>query len=562
MKTQKCFVVIFFIILILLTSCSKEVKNNWDNFTNDFVESYFKQNPDQAVLIGRHEYDGQIADYSDKGIRERIEWYKNQKVLAQQFKDADLSQGQRIEKQDLLRVIDENLFIMETMRWPYNNSDYYSWQLAPSIYLEKDYAPLEQRMKGYVKYLQVMKITTEQIQNNFTKEPSLSRSYLTIAKDVFGGFADFMKTDAPKGFENVMDENLWKDFNRESEKTINTLNEFVKWLDSKIPNATDSFAMGSEKYFQMLYATDRIIIPLSELKKIAEYDLERNLTELKKACEKYLPGKTIEECIQVVKADKPKIGSIEEAREQLPILVNFLNEKNIVAIPSYTNLFVKESPPFQRSSFAFITTPTPYDKEKVGIYYITPPDPKWTREERNKYIESKIELLFTSVHEVWPGHFLQRLYSMNNKSLLSRIFWHYTTGEGWAHYTEEMMYENGLGNYAPDYEIAMRLAALNRNVRFIVSIKMHTEGMTVDEAEQMFLKYAYKDKAGARQEAFRGTYDPQYYAYTFGKLLIRKLKDEWMAKNSSKDLNEFHSKFLSYGFIPISLIEEDMLKKK
>ena len=220
-----------------------------------------------------------------------------------------------------------------------------------------------------------------------------------------------MKTDAPKGFENVKDENLWKDFNRESEKTINTLNEFVKWLDSKIPNATDSFAMGSEKYSQMLYATDRLSMPLSELKKLAEDDLERNLTALKSACEKYLPGKTIEECIQIVKANKPKISSIEEAREQLPILENFIKEKNIVVIPSYTKLFVKESPPFHAKFWCFYKYLDVFMiKIRLGIYYIAPPDPKWTKEERDKYISSKNELLFTSVHEVWPGHFLQSLY--------------------------------------------------------------------------------------------------------------------------------------------------------
>ena len=315
-------------------------------------------------------------------------------------------------------------------------------------------------MKGYVKYLQSMQIAAKQIQNNFANEPTLSRSHLIVAKNIFIGFANFMKTDAPKGFENVKDKKLWQDFNRESDKTINTLNEFVIWLDSKIPNASDSFAIGSEKYSQMLYATDRIRIPLLELKKMAEDDLERNLTALKKACEKYLPDKTIEECIQIVKADKPKKGCIEEAREQLPFLEKFLKENNIVLIPNYTKLFVRESPPFMRSSKAFISPPMPYDKEKVGIYYITPPDPKWTKEVRDKYIYSNNVLLFNSAHEVWPGHFLQFLYSNNNKSLIAKIFWNYTTGEGWAHYSEEMMYEKGLGNYAPDYEIAMRLGAL------------------------------------------------------------------------------------------------------
>ena len=550
----------FLTFLIVVSSCTKETKNNWDSFVNDFVESYFEQNPDQAVLIGRHEYDGQLADYSDKGIRKRIDWFKNQKELAQQFNDSNLSKAQRIEKQNLIRVVDENIFKMETVRWPYRNADYYSWVIDPSYYLANDYAPLEQRMNSYVKFLQSMQIATEQIQDNFKNEPYLSQSYIKIARIVFDGYAEFMKTDALKGFENVKDEKLWLNFNRENEKTITTINKFVKWLDVQMPSAPDSFAMGSEKYSQMLYATERINIPLSELKKIAEDDLERNLSALKIACKKFSPDKTIEECIKIVQDDKPKQSPIDEAQLQLPLLKKFLSDKNIVTIPGYTNLFVKKSTPFMSSFGAYTTNSGPYDKDMVGIYYITPPNPKWTKEERAKYIMSRNELLFTSVHEVWPGHFLQAIFINKNKSLISKNFWHYTASEGWAHYTEEMMYEEGLGNYSPDYEIAMRLWVLTRNVRFIVSIKMHTEGMTVQEATQMFLKYAYKDEAGARQEAFRGTFDPQYYSYMLGKIFLRDLKNKWVAQNSSKDLNEFHTKFLSYGNLPISLIEKDMME--
>ena len=552
--------IFFLALLIVMSSCTNETKNNWDSFINDFVVSYFEQNPDQALLIGRHEYDGQLADYSDEGIRKRIDWFKNQKELAQQFNDFNLDKAQRIEKQNLLRVLDENIFKLETVRWPYRNADYYSLALDPSFYLVNDYAPLAHRMNSYVKYLQSMQTATEQIHNNFKNELYLSQSYIKIARVIFDGYAEFMKTDAPKGFENVKDEKLWQDFNRENEKTITTINKFVEWLDVQMLNATDSFAIGPEKYSQMLYATERINIPLSELKKIAEDDLERNLTALIIACKKFSPDKTLEECIKIVQGDKPKQSPIDEAQLQLSLLEKFLIEKNIVTIPSYTNLFVRESTPFMSSFGAYATNSGPYEKDMVGIYYITPPDTNWTKEEREKYIMSRNELLFTSVHEMWPGHFLQSIFINKNNSLISKIFWHYTANEGWAHYTEEMMYEEGLGNYSPDYEIAMRLWGLTRNVRFLVSIKMHTEGMTVQEATQMFLKYAYKDEAGARQEAFRGTFDPQYYSYTLGKIFIRKLENKWMAQNIGKDLNEFHSKFLSYGNVPITLIEKDMMK--
>ncbi len=553
--------IISFLCLTLLNSCGKETKNTWESFVSDFVESYLKQNPDWAVYNGRHEYDGQISDYSDKGMRTRVEWFKKQKELANEFNDENLTDEKILEKKNVMRVIDENVFFMETLRKPYNNADYYAWQLAPSIYLEKNYAPLKQRMIGYVKYLKSMRVTTQQILNNFKKELPLSRYHIDIAKIVFSGFADFMKNDAPKGFETVKDEKLWNEFNDASEEVISALNKFVKWLDDQTPEATENFAMGPENFSKILYATDRLNIPLLELKKMAQDDLDRNLTALKKACQRYSPGKTsVEECIREIELKKEEYDPIEKARKQLPMLEKFLVEENVVSVPTYTKISVVETPSFMSAYFALIILPSAFDKNSEGIYYITPPDPKWSKNERIAYIMGENELLFTSAHEVWPGHFLQSLYINQSKSPLAKIFLNYTNLEGWAHYTEEMMFEKGLGNYQPEYEIAMRLDALRRNVRFLSALKMHAEGMPVKDAEQLFLKFAFLDSASARQEALRGTYDPQYYGYTLGKIFIRKLKDKWIAKTGSQKLNEFHNKFLSYGGIPISLIEESMMK--
>lgn len=551
--------ILFFLYITLFLSCNQNPELSWDSYVNDFVESYFKQNPDWAVLNGRHEFDGQISDYSDKGIKERVKWFKKQKKLTDAFDDKVLTKEQILEKKNLLRVIDENIFLMEIARNPYNNANYIAWAMAPSLYLRKNYAPLSQRMKGYINYLHSVKIAVKQIQNNFENESPLSRYNLEIAKIVFGGFTDFIKTDAPKGFESVKDDSLWVEFNNATKEAIDNLNEFVEWLDNQIPNAGTKFAMGSDKFSQMLYATDRINIPLSELKKIAEDDLNRNLSALETVCQKYSHGKSVEDCMKMFQSQKKDYDPIKKASEQLPVLEKFLKEKNIVSILDYTSLSVMETPSFLRGYSAAVVLPSAFDKDMEGIYYITSPDPEWSAQKRKGFLMEENILLNTSVHEAWPGHFLHSLYFNRCKSPLAKIFQNYTCLEGWAHYSEEMMFEEGLGDNKPEFEIAIRSDALLRNVRFLVAIKMHTEGMTVNDAKMMFLNYAFQDSATAEQEALRGTYDPQYYGYTLGKLLIRKLKNDWMAKTKSSDLKEFHTKFLSYGGIPIPLIEESML---
>lgn len=549
---------IFSIIIFLFSVCNKSTEKNWDSYVNEFVESYFKQNPDWAVLNGRHDYDGQISDYSDKGIKERVKWFKKQKELTDGYDNEVLTKEQILEKKNLLRVIDENIFFMETLRQPYYNSEYYYWQLAPSSYLEKNYAPLDQRKKSYIKYLKSMKIAVEQIQNNFMNEPNISRYHLEIAKKEFGGFADFMKNDAPKGFAEVKDEKLWDEFNKATNETVDKLKGFVEWLITQIPGASENFAMGAEKFSQMLYATDRLNIPLKELTKMAEDDLNRNLSEIKTACQKIYPGKSVKECINTLLAQKKDYDPVTKANEQLPILKKFLEENNIVAIPDYKKLAVVKAPPFMTFSVAAMISPSAFDKELEGVYYVS--NPNWPKKLHLSLFNEKASF-FISIHEALPGHFLRSIYSYSCKSLIAKIFYNYTSSEGWAHYTEEMMYDEGFGNYKPEYEIPMRMEALMRNVRFLAALKMHTQRMTVGQAEEFFKNYAFLSPEEAKQEALRGTYDPQYYGYTLGKLLVKKLKNDWMSKNKSSDLKDFHTKFLSYGVIPIPLIEKSMIEE-
>ena len=310
----------------------------------------------------------------------------------------------------------------------------------------------------------------------------------------------------------------------------------------------------------MLKATERVDVPLSELAQIGRRDLDRNLAALKEACSTYAPGVSITECVAKAQSHKPTGGSVEMARKQLGDLKAFINEKKVVTIPGTEEAKVAEAPAYRRWNFAYINIPGPYEKGLPSVYYIAPPDPAWSQKEKDAYVPGVGSLLFTSVHEVWPGHFLQFLHANRSSSRLGQLFVGYAFSEGWAHYTEEMMWEAGLGNNEPEMHIGQLLEALLRNVRFVSAIEMHTGKMTVEESEKMFLEEGYQDAANARQQAARGTFDPAYLNYTMGKLMIRKLREDWTASRGGKQAwQAFHDEFLKYGGPPIPLVRKAML---
>jgi uncharacterized protein (DUF885 family) len=257
---------------------------------------------------------------------------------------------------------------------------------------------------------------------------------------------------------------------------------------------------------------------------------------------------------------KPPGGSVEAARQQLSETRAFVVEQDLVSIPGTEEALVAESPPYARSNFAYINIPGPFEKNQPSVYYISPPDPNWTEEIQQAYIPGESDLLFTSVHEVWPGHFLNFLHANRAEWEFGRVFVTYAFGEGWAHYTEEMMLEAGLRDASPETRIGQISNALLRDARFLSSIGMHTGSMTVEDSEKLFMEEAYQDEGTARQQAARGTYDPAYLNYTLGKLMIRQLREDWTKTRGGREAwREFHDTFLSFGGPPIPLVRAQMM---
>jgi len=310
----------------------------------------------------------------------------------------------------------------------------------------------------------------------------------------------------------------------------------------------------------MLRDTEQVTTPLAELEAAGRADLERNQAALREACATYVPGGSVQACIAKMTSNKPRGGAVEGARAQLAGLEAFVRDAGVATIPGPEQALVNEAPPYNRANSAYIDIPGPYEKGLPAVYYISPPDPTWTAQEQHDYIPGVADLLFTSVHEVWPGHFLQFLHANRNPSMVGRLFVGYAFAEGWAHYAEEMMWDMGLGQGDTETHIGQLTNALLRNVRFLSAIGLHTKGMTVEASEQMFREQAFTDAGTARQQAARGTYDPAYLNYTMGKLMIRKLREDWTAARGGRAAwREFHDAFLRYGGPPIPLARRYML---
>lgn len=531
---------------------------DWTKYIGDFENGYFARSPTFAVQQGRHEYDGRLPDWSAAGIRTETQWLHDQHARAEGFDEKALSAEQRFERQYLLSRIDGDLFWLEKAEQPFTNPSYYVGALDPSVYLTRPYAPVETRLKAFINYARAVPTAATQIRENL--RTPMPKSFIKYGVDGFGGFPEFYRKNVPQIFAEVRDPALQAELTSAIEPAARAMQELADWIKSGEPNATENFALGPEKFTDMLRMTERVTTPLAELEQVGRADLERNLTALKEACARYLPGATVEACVAKANEDKPVGGAVEGARAQLGLLRQFVVDHDLVSIPGTEQALVAEAPPYQRSNFAYIDIPGPYDKGMPSVYYIAPPDPSWSKADQDAYLPGQWNLLFTSAHEVWPGHFVQFLHANRAPSKFGQLFVGYAYAEGWAHYTEELMWEAGLGDGAPNVHIGQLGDALLRNVRFLCAIGLHTQGMSMASCETMFREQAYQDPGSARQQAARGTYDPAYLNYTLGKLMIRKLRADWTANHGGRSAwRAFHDRFLSFGGPPIPLVREQML---
>jgi uncharacterized protein (DUF885 family) len=332
-----------------------------------------------------------------------------------------------------------------------------------------------------------------------------------------------------------------------------------------LKRSNGQFAIGEDTYRKKLAADEMIDVPLGELLAIAERNLRENQAAFAETAKKIDPKRTPLQVLETMQDDHPPAAKLlSTTQSELDSLAAFITDHKLVTIPQAEPARVQETPPFLRATTsASMDIPGPFETVAKEAYYnMTLPDPKASAADTREFMKQWYYPAITnvSVHEVWPGHYLQFLYAPKFPSDVRKVFGANSNSEGWAHYCEQMVLDEGFHADDPRYRLAQLQDALLRNVRFIAGIKMHTKGMTREQAEELFVKEGYQPKPVAVSESKRGTSDPTYGYYTMGKLMILKLRADYKTKLGAEySLQKFHDTFIGLGPLPLPLMRRAML---
>ena len=541
-----------------------------------FDEAYFYYAPSAATQVGFHQFDAQLESFSRKSIDAEIATLKNfeQRIEAIHPNDSVADSVPRSDREIVLASIRSQLLTLETIRPWEKNADNYSSACASGAFvlMERKFAPADDRLRSLIAREKQMPALLGDARVNLKNPP---RIFTEIAIEQLPDIVSFFERDVPLAFADAKDPALKAEFAQTNAAVIAGLKSYLAWLKTDLlPRSNGDFRIGAQAFSEKLKYDEMVDVPLDKLLEIGRADLRKNQEHFRQVAHDLEPDKDPRAVLEELGEDHPApdqlIGSF---RATFDSLMSFIHSHHIVTIPSDVRPIVDETPPFMRATTtASMDTPGPYETHSTEAYFhVTLPDPKMTPAEVDGYMHgfNVGTVISTAVHEAYPGHYVQFLWLPQAPSKVRKLLGANTDVEGWAHYTEQMMLDEGYGQPgvgAKDERESkfLRLGqlqdALLRNARFIVGIEMHTGKMTIEQAEEFFQKEGYQSKENAVVETKRGAGDPTYIYYTLGKLEIMKLREDVKKKEGAAfSLQKFHDDFLRQGFPPIKIVRTAIL---
>ncbi len=523
--------------------------------------------PDFATSKGVHTYDARLPELSAAAMKKRIAWTH---AWRDRFAAVDAKALSPDDSADLaaMRANNEAQIVFDEVTR--------QWQRQPRVYtslaigcvymiIKRDFAPLPERLASVIAREQQIPALLEAARQNLVDVPRIS---VELALEELPSNIEFLQKDTVQAFATVKDPALRAKFTASTATATKALTQFGDWLKKDVmPRAKPQFAIGTDAFVKKLAADEMITEPLDRVLARGEAELKRLREEFIATAKKIDPSRPAQEVQASLAADHGRPETLlADVQAKLAGLRTFLVEHQIVTIPSTVMPIVQESPPFMRAfTLASMDTPGPYEAKATEAYYnVTLPDPKWTATEVESYMRggfSRTVSEMVSIHEAFPGHYVQFLWMPKMRTRTRKLYACSSNAEGWAHYAEQMMIDEGVAGTDPKQRLAQLQEALLRAARYVAGIRMHTRGMTLPQAIELFEKQGLQSHKVAEMEAKRGTEDPTYLYYTYGKLEILKLRDDYKRKLGAQySLRKFHDAFLSQGAIPLPLVEKALLR--
>ena len=535
------------------------------------VREYWGFLPTAGSRIGMHEYDGRLPDFSAGRVRRRIaELHQSLAQLSALPDELDDDRMGRLSRRLLDMFLRRELFNLEELRTLHNNPQRQVGYLGVGGYVQRNYAPLPDRIRAATAALRQAPDFLATL--DALTEPELGEPIRDMAVEAYRGMASFYRTGLTAAAAECADiaPDVAAEFDAARKSAAVAVSDFAARLQAR--KTRPEFAIGSGLYRRMLEVGEGVTTPLADVLSIGQANLEQNLRRLDEAAARLrsrgtAPGQSVREAVAQVSANHPTAeGLIPETRDLLEDIRQALIDHDIIGLPSEERCQVTETPSYMRYAFAAMDSPGGLEQVATeAFYYVTPVELDWTPRQQEEWLSNfnYHTLKIISIHEVYPGHYVHNLHNRHGRGLplINRVATSYAFTEGWAHYAEEMMLETDYGRHDPALWLTQLLEALVRNCRYLCSLGMHTQGMTVDEATQFFQAHAYMEEHPARREALRGTFDPGYLNYTLGKLMLLKLRQDWRRQEGpAYSLRRFHDAVLSWGAPPAPLLREAMLE--
>ena len=529
------------------------------HFVDEYLAYLHEVHPTSATFDGVHVHDDLLEDFSRRGIDAQV---RDLGALARRLAAIDparLTESERLERPALEASLKARLFELEQVRtWersPQHYADLISTSLAGQALFE--YAPLAERARRIVSKLRQVPRLVQAARDNI-KDPA--GIFVKVGLESMRGTQRFIDEDLPRAFSRLDDLHILGDLADASTEASASIGTYIEYLEKDLaPRSKGSFRLGRERFQEKLRLEEGLTVDVDELLAIALRELSATQEEFRRVAAR-MNGGDPHAAWERAKANHPPAGQlVTVAQQQLGELMQFIEDNRIVTIPPGAPVEVAPTPKFYRWTFASMWTPGPFEARPMrATYYITDVDPAWSEERQNEHMRdfNYGNLWSISIHEVFPGHFLhyQHLRQIESKLRKSILFSSTALVEGWAHYCEQMMLDEGFRKNEPGVRLGQIAEALIRLCRFVVGIRLHCEDMSVEQGVRFFREEAFMEEGSARREAERGTFDPSYVLYSIGKLMILKLREDYKAKlGQAYSLRRFHDELLGNGTVPVWL---------
>jgi uncharacterized protein (DUF885 family) len=534
-----------------------------------YLRGHYAFNPTEATSAGLHEFDSRLEERGPEAVAGEARRLRDVLAELARLPEWRLSPEAHYDYLVLQSHARAQLLELEDIR---------AWRRDPNVYnrlaaagvdniLKRSYAPIEQRLAPVLaRERQITRLLAE-ARSNLDNPP---RIYTETAIAQTAGSVEFFERVVPQMFERAGGSQLnaarRAEFHEANDQAVAAVRGFREWLERDLlPRSNGDFALGAENFRKKLLYEEMVDTPLAALQREGERELRETQDQMRAVAEEIAPGRGVQAALQLLAREHPTSdGLVGEARAELDRIRAFVRSQEIMTPPARENLTVAETPEYARSlSFASLDAPGAFERVATeSYYYVTPPDPAWTAQQQEEHLAhyNRYTLTITSIHEAFPGHYYQALKARQSPSRVRSALGASSFVEGWAHYCEQMMVDEGFGGNNPKLRLAQLDAALLRLCRYLVGIRLHTAGMTYEQAVSFFMREGYQARTNAEREARRGTLDPTYLVYTLGKMEILRLREEWRKQmGDSFRVGDFHDRLLSYGSPPIKILRMAML---